>query len=72
MARTWRRGRIVAMAAVGGVGLLTTMLAVATVVLVVTDPAGTAAALDARDAGTMINALASLMWRAINAVLEYL
>lgn len=70
MTRTWRR--TAALATMVGVGLLTTMLAIATVALVVTDPVRTVDALNAGDAGMVIDALASLVWRAITAVIEYL
>jgi hypothetical protein len=72
MTRTSQRPRVVALASVAAVGLLTVVMAVAMVVLVVTDPVRTADALSARDAGPMISALASLIWKALDAVLAYL
>lgn len=72
MTRTRRPRRTLALASVAGVGLLTTAVAIALVSLVVTDPAGTADALNAREAAPMIHALASLIWRALGAVIKYL
>jgi hypothetical protein len=54
------------------IGVLTLAMAIATVTLVVTDPVRTAVALSARDPGSMIGALASLLWKVVDAVISYL
>jgi predicted ATPase len=46
----WHRLKLFALTAVGGIGVMTLIVAVATVVLIVTDPVRTADAVNARDA----------------------
>jgi hypothetical protein len=71
-ADTPRPRRSFALAAVASVGVVTTVLAASIVVLVITDPVGTATAVDAHDARVMASAIASLIWRGVVALLTYL
>jgi hypothetical protein len=72
MTGRWPHRYTVALASIASIGLLTLLIAVAMVALVVTDPVGTANAISTREAGPMISAIVSLMWRAFTAVIEYL